>query len=525
MRLRRDSKLEPGTFRDPVLVLVSNYATTVSMVLYSLRGVFWDPSCASFRCDESKSFLAPSPDQSTQDIDVGFWDLTSRYQDEDLEGIKGVPDIGDGFRARIAGPCVPRVGTVVLEPRGGSSSSLQVIASSNGTTKPPPASPIEDRGTAIPIEDRDRAISERLRLCGVTSRKDHSARGTVGAGVDWTSFAKDSFSRYINGCKASGQRLEDTSFEWKLWVTELCFVTWNVYSQPVVTLPDLAEEGRSGISCLIVARLTDRCLKRFGGVTDCLSMGVQGRNRWWSSRYAAGSMELRYALMSMECPCRPLVGEGLLGVKYSLGGFRIRELWSWMFSLIDGRFLLIDGHVPLFFRQEKSLGLEDGARSQTRGQGTVTPEPGGRDLGPRGRNPDPGGRDLKDGSWSNRFMEYFSLTGSYADTPFTDNIALIEMPRKFSFPNINMYDGAGDPDNHIARYKQSMLAVALPREFREATMCKGFGSTLIGPALQWYINLPIGSISSFATLSNGFVEQFASSRNLEKTSDSLYEIL
>ncbi|KAF2576627.1 hypothetical protein F2Q70_00005127 [Brassica cretica] len=345
MRLRRDSKLEPGTFRDPVLVLVSNYATTVSMVLYSLRGVFWDPSCASFRCDESKSFLAPR------------------------------------------------------------------------------------------------------------------------------------------------------------WLMN-----------PKVVLSGYCHTG---------ARSSD------GGVEPgwARGLGVQGRNRWWSSRYAAGSMELRYALMSMECPCRPLVGEGLLGVKYSLGGFRIRELWSWMFSLIDGRFLLIDGHVPLFFRQEKSLGLEDGARSQTRGQGTVTPEPGGRDLGPRGRNLDPGGRDLKDGSWSNRFMEYFSLTGSYADTPFTDNIALIEMPRKFSFPNINMYDGAGDPDNHIARYKQSMLAVALPREFREATMCKGFGSTLIGPALQWYINLPIGSISSFATLSNGFVEQFASSRNLEKTSDSLYEIL
>ncbi|XP_013594347.1 PREDICTED: uncharacterized protein LOC106302369 [Brassica oleracea var. oleracea] len=56
-------------------------------------------------------------------------------------------------------------------------------------------------------------------------------------------------------------------------------------------------------------------------------------------------------------------------------------------------------------------------------------------------------------------------------------------------------------------------------------MCKGFGSTLIGPAFQWYINLPIGSISSIATLSDGFVEQFASSRNMEKTSDSLYEIL
>jgi len=116
-----------------------------------------------------------------------------------------------------------------------------------------------------------------------------------------------------------------------------------------------------------------------------------------------------------------------------------------------------------------------------------------------------------------------SNPGSYADTPFTDNIALIEMPRKFSFPK--MYDGTGDPDDHIAQYKQRMLAVALPREFREATMCKGFGSTLIGPALQWYFNLPIGSISSFAALSDKFVEQFASSRSLEKTSDSLYEIL
>ncbi|KAF3588724.1 hypothetical protein F2Q69_00031366 [Brassica cretica] len=31
----------------------------------------------------------------------------------------------------------------------------------------PPASPIEDRGTAIPIEDLDRAILERPHLCGV----------------------------------------------------------------------------------------------------------------------------------------------------------------------------------------------------------------------------------------------------------------------------------------------------------------------------------------------------------------------
>ena len=88
-----------------------------------------------------------------------------------------------------------------------------------------------------------------------------------------------------------------------------------------------------------------------------------------------------------------------------------------------------------------------------------------------------------------------------------------------------MYDGTGDPDDHIAQYKQRMLAVALPKESRETTMCKGFSSTLIGPALQWYINLPTRSISSFAGLSDKFIEQFASSRSLEKTSDGLYEIL
>ncbi|XP_056864073.1 uncharacterized protein LOC130511210 [Raphanus sativus] len=88
-----------------------------------------------------------------------------------------------------------------------------------------------------------------------------------------------------------------------------------------------------------------------------------------------------------------------------------------------------------------------------------------------------------------------------------------------------MYEGTGDPDNHIAQYKQRMLVVAIPRDALEATMCKGFRSTLTGPALQYYINLPTKSIKSFAALSDMFVEQFASSRNLEKNSDDLYEVL
>ena len=65
-----------------------------------------------------------------------------------------------------------------------------------------------------------------------------------------------------------------------------------------------------------------------------------------------------------------------------------------------------------------------------------------------------------------------------------------------------MYDGTGDLDDHFAQYKQHILTVAIPKEAREATMCKGFGLTLIGPALQWYINLPNGFIHSFAALTD-----------------------
>ena len=99
--------------------------------------------------------------------------------------------------------------------------------------------------------------------------------------------------------------------------------------------------------------------------------------------------------------------------------------------------------------------------------------------------------------------------GLYADTPFTDEMALIEMPWKFAFPNMRMYDSTDDPDDHVAQYKQHMLTVAIPKEAKEATMCKGFGSTLIGPELQWYINLPNGYIWSFAVLTDKFVDQFA----------------
>ncbi|KAL5732712.1 hypothetical protein ACOSQ2_032404 [Xanthoceras sorbifolium] len=109
-----------------------------------------------------------------------------------------------------------------------------------------------------------------------------------------------------------------------------------------------------------------------------------------------------------------------------------------------------------------------------------------------------------------------SSINSFADSPFVDAIALVEMPRKFSSPNIKHYDGTTNSDDHIVQYRQRMFMAAVPRDLQEAYMCKGFRSNLVGSALQWYTNLPNNSIVSFEQLNDMFVEQFASRRKLEK---------
>ncbi|XP_031274879.1 uncharacterized protein LOC116133306 [Pistacia vera] len=112
----------------------------------------------------------------------------------------------------------------------------------------------------------------------------------------------------------------------------------------------------------------------------------------------------------------------------------------------------------------------------------------------------------------------------YADSPFVDAIAPADMPHKFTIPSMKPYDGATNLDDHIASYKQRMFTVSIPQTLRESCMCKSFGSGLSGPALQWYTNLPNGSINSFAQLINTFVEQFTSSKKLEKLSTNLYKV-
>ncbi|XP_074306208.1 uncharacterized protein LOC141641449 [Silene latifolia] len=52
---------------------------------------------------------------------------------------------------------------------------------------------------------------------------------------------------------------------------------------------------------------------------------------------------------------------------------------------------------------------------------------------------------------------------SYADSPFTDAIAAVALPKGFSVPTMTLFDGTTDPCDHISQYKQKMMQFASSR--------------------------------------------------------------
>ncbi|KAI3715634.1 hypothetical protein L6452_22620 [Arctium lappa] len=102
---------------------------------------------------------------------------------------------------------------------------------------------------------------------------------------------------------------------------------------------------------------------------------------------------------------------------------------------------------------------------------------------------------------------------------------MVDVPKKYNIPTFTpKYSRISDPAEHIAQYKQLMWTVSIPHQYQEVCMCKSFGATLTGAALQWLINLRPESIGSFAELVNQFFQQFASSRKMEKHTSDLYYI-
>ncbi|CAN8288854.1 unnamed protein product [Cochlearia groenlandica] len=112
------------------------------------------------------------------------------------------------------------------------------------------------------------------------------------------------------------------------------------------------------------------------------------------------------------------------------------------------------------------------------GSGTDYPTTGGRPASSGDQNADGQNRDCSDFESSQAYTESIiekrlsafesmiermpgvappirrSDRYSYANSPFTDEIALVEMPKKFTFPSMKMYDGSTDSDNLVTIYRQ-----------------------------------------------------------------------
>ena len=87
-------------------------------------------------------------------------------------------------------------------------------------------------------------------------------------------------------------------------------------------------------------------------------------------------------------------------------------------------------------------------------------------------------------------------------------------------PQVEAFDGARDPVDHLNTYKNQMEL----HGYQDPVRCRAFAITLKGPALAWFNRVPPSSISSFRELSIAFVSHFIGARTYRKPSYHLLTI-
>ncbi|XP_059659010.1 uncharacterized protein LOC132305378 [Cornus florida] len=103
------------------------------------------------------------------------------------------------------------------------------------------------------------------------------------------------------------------------------------------------------------------------------------------------------------------------------------------------------------------------------------------------------------------------------DSPF-DEILNAVSPRKFSMPVFILFDRTTDPIDHVYHIQ---LKMALNTE-NDPLMCKCFLTSLAEPMLNWFKNLPRGSVDSFCSLCDRFISQYYGNKRPAKDIFSLF---
>ena len=106
------------------------------------------------------------------------------------------------------------------------------------------------------------------------------------------------------------------------------------------------------------------------------------------------------------------------------------------------------------------------------------------------------------------------------ESPFTAEVLHFSLPAKFRVPQVEAFDGARDPVDHLNTYKNQREL----HRYQNPVRCRAFAITLNGPTLAWFNRLPSSSISSFRELSIEFFFHFIGARTYRKLSYHLLTI-
>ncbi|KAK3030972.1 hypothetical protein RJ639_034893 [Escallonia herrerae] len=105
--------------------------------------------------------------------------------------------------------------------------------------------------------------------------------------------------------------------------------------------------------------------------------------------------------------------------------------------------------------------------------------------------------------------------------PLSEAIEKAKLPPNFRMPQCDLYDGTGDPGEHVYQFETNMLLL----QVSDVVMCRAFPTTLRKAAHAWFKSLQPRSIYSFGQLSDLFQKHFVSSRSRKKNSASLLNIV
>lgn len=89
--------------------------------------------------------------------------------------------------------------------------------------------------------------------------------------------------------------------------------------------------------------------------------------------------------------------------------------------------------------------------------------------------------------------------------PFNREMLRVPFPPYFELPKFEKYKGKDDQRDHAKDFFMSYQEVA----YSDNYLIRLFSQSLGGQALEWFLHLPKGSLTTFVNLSTRFIKHFS----------------